>query len=458
MFKFLHIILTASILFLCLPGNSQQPVVVKSFEYIWQRGSRVIIAEDDSIKLLIKNSFAKAFQQRWNIAMPEVSFSVKPLPVLSYTPKFNTKLKDTEQGKWYLFLQVFDKGNLPKSYNDENTFSTILEVKCKLISGTNDSVIMDRALTVNIYTEPSLDQLELIRLPAYPISFVSQFDSIATWLFQSEAISQKSVILKPACVFQRETIKENPLSQLTFNGYRENIQHLSQPTFSLHTMGPKYEKTGVRRNTGGNIISGALTLFTGIRSSKNRSFEYNADFPFEDGDSTYHCIIKYLQNETAELERERVKDNGTTISSVKSADYTFLERSVDPGVINVVTSGADTLATFKIKYAKVGHNIYDRMWDGSDSATIIYLPPDWNTQEDETYVELSGKIGADSFSMKTAKEQKIKEFYINDQLVTVLHGKEKPINGFVFRQLSPRLLKLFTILSSIPYSYFHSRD
>src|SRR5450631_3161602 len=177
MFKLLHTSLIVFILSLRLIANAQQPVlVVKSFEYIWQRDfpgmyasatQRIIILSDDSAKLLMNNIFARAIQNRWNMVLPELSLSVKPLSILAYTPRFNTRLKDKEPGKWYLFLQVYDKGNFPNLSDEDNTLSTTLELRCRVVSGTNDSVIIDRSLTVNIYREPvPADQVPLTRLPA----------------------------------------------------------------------------------------------------------------------------------------------------------------------------------------------------------------------------------------------------------------------------------------------------
>ena len=57
-------------------------------------------------------------------------------------------------------------------------------------------------MQVNLYREKAPpDQVVLTKIPAYPASFIKAFDSIATWLFQPEMVSNKSVWLKPACVF-----------------------------------------------------------------------------------------------------------------------------------------------------------------------------------------------------------------------------------------------------------------
>ena len=190
MYKFLHPSLTVFVAILFLNANSQQPVlVVQNFDYIWQRDfaamseynlPRIVIATTDTAKHLITNSFTKAIQQRWNAQFPDLSLSVKPLAYLSNTPKFKTKLKDKQPGKWYMFLQVYDEGN-PYSYID--SIATILQLNCRIINGTNDSTVFDNTLTVTIYRQQaSPDDVVLTRLAAYPAYFTAAFDSIATWL------------------------------------------------------------------------------------------------------------------------------------------------------------------------------------------------------------------------------------------------------------------------------------
>ncbi len=469
MIKFVQLNLMVLLLLLWENGNSQQPLLtVQSFEYIWQRdfaamsasgAPRIIIALDDSVKLLMKNSFARALKNRWNIVLPEISFSVKPLPFLANRPKFKTSLKEKDPGKWHLFLQLYDKGDYLDQTADRDTFATTLELKCRLVNGANDSIILDRALTVNIYKEPAPpDQVLLKRVPAFPASFIVGFDSIAIWLFQSEPVAQRSLRLKPACLFQQTAIKESPLAELHFKTNTSGIDHITSPVFYFNRSWPKYEKMDTRRNTGGNAAGGVFTLLTGIHSGKSRSFEHKADFEFKESDTVYHCLINYVEEETAERQREkRVEDNGTKIFSMKSTDYTFLRRYIDSAFLNVVTIGEDTLATFRVQYAATAGSPqnYTQMWDGSDTATVGSLPPEWRNTEMEADLIISGKMEGNSFLMKTSKETRVKEFFLNDKLATIIQGNEKPAKGFVFRPVSPRQLKLFTILSSLPYSYFN---
>ena len=56
--------------------------------------------------------------------------------------------------------------------------------------------------------------------------------------------------------------------------------------------------------------------------------------------------------------------------------------------------------------------------------------------------------------MKTLKGMRIKDFYINDQLVATFYGENEPASAFIYHPVSARQLKIFTILSMLPYTFF----
>jgi hypothetical protein len=462
MYKFLHPVLTISLSVLFLNAGSQKPVLVmQNFDYIWQKDfgamsantlARVIIAEEDSSKAVIKNSFIKSIQQRWDVELPEVSLSVKQLPLLSNEPKFKTRLKNKEPGKWYMFLQVYDEGN-PFGYND--SLSTTLKLKCTILNGANDSIIFDRALMVSMYKAPlPPGEILLTRLPSYPALFIQSFDSIATWLFQTEAANEKTILLKPACVFTETVLPGVPVANLLFINDAENIHQLTTPEFLLHVTGTNIERTDAKRNRGGNTAAGALTLLTGSRTDRSRSFQYREDFSYEEGDSAYHCFVNYIEKETAELHRET---DAYKNRSVKSEYFTLHSRYTDSTFLNAITVNKDTLATFSITYATDANNrrFYNQFWDGTDTTTVTPLPAAWNNGIEQNNVMVSGKIEGDSFLIKTVKETTVKEIYINNQLVLIMYGMQAPAKAVVFQPVSLHRLKLFTILCALPYPYFN---
>jgi hypothetical protein len=132
---------------------------------------------------------------------------------------------------------------------------------------------------------------------------------MASWLFQPETESLKAMILKPAYVFSETGFSDEPAAQLEFACDDTSIHLLTQPSFSFNTPKPRYRKTATRRDFVGNTVTGILTIFTGLKSNKERVKEYSADFPFVSGSDSLHCIISYAEIESAE--RGRKKEKGT---------------------------------------------------------------------------------------------------------------------------------------------------
>jgi hypothetical protein len=460
-------ILIICYLLICLYGKSQQPILsVQKFEYIWQPDlrtpleTRVIFASNDSIKQTIEKSFVYALQKRWNVTMPLNSLTVKRLSLfyLGEKPKFNTKIKHKQQDTWYLFLQIFDKGNPALNYNDDSLSAT-LEVRGKLINGLNDSVIFDRSLSVNFYKDAvPPGEVELTELPAYPEYFEQAFDSVATWLFQSEYVANKSVWLKPACVFIQTKIPAESISELVFKSNEKNIQQLTAPVFSFQLQYPKHIQKHVYKNVAGNAATGAITLFTGVNFDKSKLYEYNADFDFKENDNIYQCILTYFEKQTAHRERETTTGaDGSKSHSISSTEYQLDERHITPDSSNIIVLNNDTIASFAIHYSIDANERkkYTRFWDGQDSTTIRMLPKEWNNKAEDRNVTVAGRIEGNSFSMKTSNETAEKDFYINDQLVLIMFGKTVPGKALLFQPLSIQQLKIFTILSSLPYAYFN---
>jgi hypothetical protein len=380
--------------------------------------------------------------------------------MFSFAPKFNTRLKEKQAGNWYLFLQIFDQRplSLVSAENPDRRVS-VLELKCRLIDGGMDSIILDRTFVTEIYEQrPPPEQSTLSKLPGYPAYFIQAFDSIAKWLFQPEDPGPKLIRVKPACIFTGLLPPAGSISGLLFESNNDSIRHITQPSFLFRTPGPGYKKTDARLNRGGNTASGALTLFTGINFNKSKVFEYTADFTFEETDSIFHCAINYAERETAERNREKTRNSdGSKSYSVTSGSYELVERRIDPASVNSISIGNDTLATFRIVNISKSkeRNNYTQFWDGVDSATLAPLPREWNNTSDEDDVTISGQMGNLVFSMKTVKGMNVKEFSIGDSLVMVMYGKTAPAKALLFHPVSVRQLKIFTMLASLPYPNFN---
>ena len=449
--------------------NCQPPVLsVQSFEYIWQKASTainekapLILAAEDSIKHSIEKSFATAIQQRWNIETPQLALTIKPWSLfsLSDAPRFNTKVKEKRENTWYLFLQIFANSNTTNYYNVNGSRSGTLDVKCKVVR-FDDSVILDKKLLVKLNTDnqPS-DQVSLKGLPAYPSTYAKAFDTIAAAIFLQDDVTERNISLKPACIFSDTKFDQPPLTQLEFKNDNLYIENATEPQFSFHVPDPTYVKTKTKDNTGGNIANGTIALFTGLSVNKKKTFDYLADFPFETHDSSvYHCFIHFSEVMIAEIDRDKEKDAGGNVSySLHSSEFSNGWRKTDPGIENFVTLKGDTLITFKMKFAPGNeYKTYTRFWDGSDSSTISDLPEKWRIKRNKDNVTLEGTMEGVAFHMQSSKEFTEKRFYFNDKPAMITYGSDAPIRAILFQPLSEQQIKLFTILSSIPYSYFNT--
>ena len=466
MFRLSHVILVSVILLFCVEGDSQRPsIVVKSFDYIWQRngnngyvylfgyynGATVVFAQDDSIKNSIVNRFVKAIQNRWGAELTETSMTVKPISPFASpnsSPKFNTKLKDKEPGKWYLFLQVYEKPDLCLNPNNEQELFTKLQLKCRLVDGSRDSVILDRTLNVVLFKDPAPpDENELVRLPAYPASFVKSFDSIAKWLFQPDTVDLKYLWIKPACLFEEIPVRGLAVARLEFSHDSNDICLLTEPGFSFYTPAPLISTINVNNNIAGNVLMTGLTLFTGIPTAQEKTTYYKADFEFDQGGgySPFHCIIFFGERETKDIYIN--PDN-----SVNFGNNPHLTRIINPDFGHVITWQKDTMVRFTIKYISdsVSANT-TRMWDGSDSSTIMNLPEGWKNKRQGVDVIVNGILDGEPFTMKTYGGARVKEFFMRDQPVAILFGRNEPAKAFLYQPFPQLTVELFTILSSLPH-------
>lgn len=444
--------------------KSQETVlIVKEFEYIWERefasgspagGKRVILAEIDSIKDKISKSFADAFQERWNITVPAFAMSVRPLGILSNEPKFNTRIKDKTNGNWYLFLQVFDKRTNFSS--EDGGPSAYITVKCKLIDGNDEKTIHEKNITVQFYKEATpAGQIAISGLPGYPASYVKAFDSLAQWVFRDEAIINKSVTLEAACLFDESKTDANAIQSLPFESNNETITYTGISPFSFKTSPPRVKRADVRRNRGGNIASGTLTVLTGISTNKSRQYDYEADFSYAEADTAYHCIINYTEYETGS--RERVKDESSNSYSFNSSEYGLHDRFIDTSAVNFIRLGNDTIAAFTVQYekSKDSYSKYSKIWNGKDSASVLPMAENWMNKTSYENVIINGRLESSPFTFKCIKDKKVKQLFIDDKLIAVIYGKNTPSSGFAIQPVSGKQLRIFTILSSLPYNHFN---
>jgi hypothetical protein len=141
---------------------------------------------------------------------------------------------------------------------------------------------------------------------------------------------------------------------------------------------------------------------------------------------------------------------------MESGEYGLVRRFTDSGFINVIKREEDTLVVFSITYLPRDQlSRYTRLWDGIDTTTIMPLPEEWNNNREDANVFIKGTMDGNAFTMQSLRERAIKNFFVNDRLALSVYGKKFPARALQFQQLSPTQIKLFTILSSLPYSYFN---
>ena len=160
---------------------------------------------------------------------------------------------------------------------------------------------------------------------------------------------------------------------------------------------------------------------------------------------------------SAERERTKEKDtDGNNWYSLESGNYNIVQRGTDSTYIHTIISGTDTVARFSITYVPSNERrAYTRLWDGSDSTTIMPFPKEWNNDMGTPNVLLNGIMEGNAFSMQSSRERVIKNFFINHQIALSMYGKTLPVRALQFQSLSFTQIKVFTLLSSLPYAYFN---
>jgi hypothetical protein len=441
----------------------QQPaIVVESFEYVWPKHQsaytgRVNLLSDNDIQQAVELSFKNAIQKKWNVGPSGLKLTSKPLPLLLRTPKFNTKLKSKQAGTWYLFLQVIDDPTTLYS-NGSGGFGTRLQGRCKMMD-QKDSVVLERNVSIilNIENSPATE-IQLTKLLAHPQHVIKAFEVLAGWLFSSDDPKQNELWLKPAVAYTEKQLPSEPISTLQYNSSNSTLC-LVQPTFCIRLLPKSTEKMGSKNKVAGNAAGSVLTALTGIGTTKVKTYKYEADFPFRMDDSiVYHCKIPFSETITAEREREvtRNSDGSKSYSTTTSSDQ-LSGRQIDSVSDCLVIRQGDTIARFKINYLRGlnDSNTYNKMWDGSDTATIVPLKEEWKnpTRQDEVLLQI--RTSSDSIYMKSSIEQTVKEFSVNQKTVLVVYGADVPVRGSMLHPVSKANLELFTLLASLPYNYFN---
>lgn len=445
----------------------KQELVVKEFEYIrtsnfsMQSNSSPttnIITSSDSFKLQLSRRVFQEINDRWGIAIPNHSLDVKTLSALSMEPKFKCEIKEKQNGKWFLFFQIFDKGKNAYYYNNNGNFCTSWVIKCRILNGSKDSIVYDKAILVNIFTNKMPPgQVMLDKVLIYPPSYKQGIDSIVSWLFRKETNYNRELFLPTACLFQPNPFKWNTISTMVFQQNNDVLSVLSEPAISLRQLGDEVRKTHKNRNIGGNLLGGTITLLTGADVAKSKSVSYVRDYPFFDGKDTLHCQISFMEVETTSRQREVTKTGDSKSYSINSSDYSTVEIRIDTSFTHFISKNGDTVAHFKFEFIQeIDSSIqHPRIWDGLDSSTIMEMPDKWLNPDNGSNVEVNGVINNRPFVMQSSRQLRLMVFSMNEQPILLTTGYNPLEKGYLFQSASTELLKLFTIIASIPYKSYH---
>ena len=438
--------------------SARQVVEIKMFEYIYEKDisnpkpfSRIVLLEQDSAKKLFIKSFIRAFTQKWNLDVIEPQLTVKPLKGLALFPRFKTNLELRDPAKWYLFFQVYDINRF--IYTNPSNNSSSWHIKFKLINGATDSAVAEKDFYVNFNRHnPVSGQLPILRLPAFPDDYYKSFDSVATWTVRDSKESEYTITLPQAMLYNANIPKpDSVINELSFKNLIYQITYQGDPQFTLTRKNVNHTKTAVKKNVGGNIAGGALTLLTGIRTEKSKRKLLTADYHFADENKQYHCFIDYSEIESAERERKRNEDGSV---SNQSGDLHLTSRYVDSNDQHYIVLNSDTIARFQLHYFREQNN-YKQMWNGRDITTISPLPFKWKTGYGQAEVKINGEMYGLPFTMQTTNETRIKIFTVNNELALLIKGYEKPEHVQFFIPVKEEILKAVTILASLPYEFLN---
>ncbi len=464
MCKFLFTMIACCLVLLCQPAYSQErKLEIKRFEYSWTHPpgtARAIILQEAAYQKQVAAFLAKALAAHYNVEVSTPELSVKKLNAFALAPRFRTELKELQSGTLYAFVQFFEQFAVQSGFNDGNPelFSK-MEVKCRVLDGADGSVILNRDITFSLLRERApAGQVLLEQMCSTPEAYVSAFDSMTARMLDTSDIASRDLIVPAACVFTGKWLPDSSLAQLEFVSSRTSIRHMGEPPFSLYPTQHRFIKTKERRNRGGNIASGAVSLVTGVGFNKSKSADYEAVFPFAEAGDSFQCVIHYRERVTAERSIETTRDSdGSKWRSVDAvSDYGYAERNVNREEYQYIVLKADTLARFTLEYTPFPreHLQYSQYWNGTDTATRGPLPQKWNNHSEDVSLTVWGKLRDIPFRMQTSSELQVKHFYMEEQLVLVMVGKDFPVRALQYRSLTPEQLKAFTMLASLPYSYF----
>jgi hypothetical protein len=437
-------------------GYSQQSEIeVGSIEYVWEKdrsaatdgaNPHAILLSDALYQSQFKENVTKAMQDKWPGTATNFSITYRQLPGLGVAPKFETKLKNKAPDKNYIFLQLFDKTVYSKMSYD-TVVSALFRVNYKLVDGRNGASLSSKGFNVRLLRQPvAAGQVQLYKLAANPGDLLNALDSIIKRCLNDNTVTPVDLTVQPAVVYDTST-QSSPTKKLNFFSVDDIIQLRDDQSFAIRKMEVISRPTRKKKNVGGNLLGGALTVLTGVTSEKKKYYEYLDDHAFSDGKQLFHCLIGYTQFESTET--IRVKNEDGNYELVHGEQYSG--RFIDPKKDNNIIVIGDTVCTFKM-HSNNRTYFYSKMWNGSDTSTVASLPFIWNNGAVKEW-EMNGTMLGTSFTLESLNDGSPTILFIDGQLAALLYSTKLPVYATLYMNLNQQQLKLLTILSFVATNY-----
>jgi hypothetical protein len=451
----LHFIFGILITSLAPEGNAQQTQIeVGSIEYVWEKdvsaaisgaNPRAVLLSNASYQSQFKQNVANAMQDKWPGMATNFSITYRQLRGLGVAPKFEPKLNKARD-KEYIFLQIFDKTVYSKMSYD-TVASGLFQVKYKLIDGKNGAALSSKVFNVRLLRKPTAaGQIQLYKLAAYPGDVLNTLDSIIKWCLNDNAVTREDLTVNPAVAYDTSA-QSLPKKKLNFLSAHDIVQLRDDQPFEIRKMEVVVRQTRKKKNAGGNTLGLAFTLLTGVTTEKKKYYQYLDDHAFSDGRQLFHCLIGYTQYQS--VERIRVNDEDGSHALVQGDE--FAGRFIDPKADNSIIMTGDTLCTFKM-HSNTRTYFYSKMWNGSDTSTVVSLPFMWNNGAVKEW-EMNGIMLGKPFTLESLNDGSPKRLLIDGQLAALLYSTKLPVYATLYINLDQKQLKLLTILSLVATNY-----
>jgi hypothetical protein len=441
----------------------ERVMVVRNFEYVKSADlddkspvpavTRHLV-QTDSLRAYFNKTMIEAMDQKWGVKLDLKDFYVRGVGMYATEPKFKTDIKDRDPAKWYLFMQLYDRGRYVYGNTTEQESFGAFRIRCKVLSGAGDSVIFSRDLDVKFFTHRlGDDQVPALRLGVYPSEFKRMADSITKWvLMEGEERSSRELVLKPACLFTGKpypatAVKEREVSKQDW-GIIIDAEH----AISIKPLLSETAKGRIHRNIGGNIATGAITLLTGIGTSKQRSVSYEQHFPFDVDGKAHHVYIRFKVLEGGDVGRGQ---DGTGYT-MNSTDYSTTGRSLEKGEENELLEDSIRVMKFSLAFiAEPDTNLNRfRAWDGKDSSSIFDLSEGLHDADPMTNIEARGDFEGKPFILRSYVRTGYKIVFLEDRVAIMFKGKRWPERVWTYQELPDRTIRLFALLAMIPYGEY----